>query len=276
MKPSSATLIIVISLFIANTVFGTGPAVQHQFRGGDPASATQVNENFQELADRIQENKDLLKTYDYRDYITPPNVSTKTFSEIAAVPNQTPSECELTTRIRNYSRTPQGIDTLLTLTEISVDPNTSQTCISVKVEYLETPTGLLSLKTTQYDVTNSAHYTERFSPEGILVRTSSMRVGGSWGSVSTLTLSDYYVEPPILNQPQSNSISQYTLLSVEDVTVPYDNGRADNNPTTYSGCLKILRNRGNGSFGVEWYCPDIGLVKLMGVSKTIVLTDMNT
>jgi hypothetical protein len=132
----------------------------------------------------------------------------------------------------------------------------------------------------QYDEADTSTKTlvsERIYNDELPVLTSSMKKGMTWGSASSTTTTDYNLDPPIINEPGRHVIWQYTLLDVEDVTVPYDNGRADNNPTTYNGCLKISRNRfeGTGVVSMEWYCPNMGLVKRVSASVTALLTEVN-
>jgi hypothetical protein len=279
MKPSSATLIIVVSLFIATTVFGTGPAVQHQFRGGDPASATQVNENFQELADRIQELNNQTRTYDYHTYITPSNISSKTFSVTPAGDASSNLNCQSTLETRQYERVPQGSDLLITVTHKQTDTNINQVCNYYSFNFLATAERLLLLNTTHYDTTTPdvrSIVSENNYNDDLPILTVTMKEGVSWGSVSSTTVTDNSLIPPVVNEPGRNHIWHYTLVGIEDVTVPYDNGRNDNIPTTYSNCLKVIRDR-HGTYlaHVEWYCPDIGFVKRMSDTVTILLTGVS-
>ncbi len=49
------------------------------------------------------------------------------------------------------------------------------------------------------------------------------------------------------------NLRKYTLLGIEDVTVPVG---------TFQNCLKIYRDRGNNSSpSIHWYAPGMGWVK---------------
>jgi hypothetical protein len=276
MKSFKAIFSLVITMFILPTVFAAGPPVQHQFRGGDPASASHVNENFQELSDRIQQNQDLLKTYDYRNYIEPDYITSKTFS-IAVVPDSPPPLCEAQ-ETRTYSRTPQGNDTLITVNHTRNDGTGGQICVNYSYYYLATENNFVmqEMKSFFPADANSLEYQEIYHA-GVPLLTDSMREGATWGTITPRTFSDYRIDPPEENMAGRNQVYTYTLLAVENVTVPYDDGRGDNNPTTYSNCLKVSRDRYDGSSYVtmEWFCPEIGSVKRMSSSYTYLLTGIN-
>jgi hypothetical protein len=58
------------------------------------------------------------------------------------------------------------------------------------------------------------------------------------------------------------------IVGVEDVTVPAG---------TYSGCLKIYRQRGFSNFipRMEWVCPNMGVVKSVNSNNRLMeLTDV--
>ena len=46
--------VIIVFVFISKAVFAAGPPVVNQFVTGEPIIASEINDNFQELADRIQ------------------------------------------------------------------------------------------------------------------------------------------------------------------------------------------------------------------------------
>lgn len=79
--------------------------------------------------------------------------------------------------------------------------------------------------------------------------TSEMIPGVAWGSGVVMKISD---QTGAL--PDGYYVDKNELLGIEDITV---------NDVAYSGCLKIhrLRYTGGNYSRIDWYCPDIGLVK---------------
>ena len=260
--------VIFGTLLTINVASADGPPVQHQFRGGDPASASQVNENFQELANRIQVLADQLVTYDYRNYATPDNVVSKSFIDYRRN-NTTPEECTVETR--EYTKILDNENTVLTVTRTFSGGTLctgSTSSWPEDYEYLATTDGIYLRKITRYDETHTDVVNQTMYNDELLQRTTNMKVGMTWGDGSTTNYTDNLAVPPEINLSGGNYIENYTLLAIEDVTVPYDGGKGDSQPTTYNACLKIERWRlvGNSTAraNINWYCPGIGLVKRMG------------
>lgn len=246
-------LLVVAVSFCAN-IQAVGPSVQHIFQGGDPASASQVNENFQELADRIQDNTDLVQSYDYRDYLSPASVSSKTFE-------MTELNGSCTQETRSYVRAAQGADTLLTMTRVRSGTNCAST---LELNFLLSSAGMY--KQSQVDAFTRVDY-----ESGVVLRTSAMKVGHTWGSAVRVFATDTTGAIPG-TEYVGNELDQYTLLAVEDVVLPYDGTTGALADTSYSGCLKISRHRNTtGLQHVSWYCPGVGLVKRMGTGRTFEL-----
>jgi hypothetical protein len=279
MKFLNTVMVVLGTLLTINIANADGPPVQHQFKGGDPASASQVNENFQELANRNQALADQLVSYDYRDYETPDNVASKSFIDsrrtVAA-----PEECTVETRA--YTKAPENENTVITVTRSfsgGVQCTNSASSWPEDFEYLATAEGVYLRKSTGYDETHTNVTEETVYNEGLLQRTTNMKVGATWGDGSTTNYTNNLLASPEINVPGDNNIDNYALLAIENVTVPYDGGRGDKQPTTYDACLKIRRwwLVGNGTIraSINWYCPGIGLVKRMGGSALYELTGVS-
>jgi hypothetical protein len=279
MKLLNTVTVVFGTLLIINIASADGPPVPHQFKGGDPASASQVNENFQELANRIQALADQMVTYDYRDYGTPDNVVSKSFIDSRRI-NTTPEEC--TVEMREYTKTPENENTVITVTRSF---SGGDLCISSAsswpedFEYLATAEGVYLRKSTRYDETHTNIMNQIVYNDGLLQRTTSMKVGMTWGDGSTTNYTNNPLVPPEINLPGGNYMENYTLLAIEDVTVPYDGGRGDSQPTTYHTCLRIGRwsfaGNSTARASIHWYCPGIGLVKRMGGSALYELNEVS-
>lgn len=82
--------------------------------------------------------------------------------------------------------------------------------------------------------------------------TSEMIPGIAWGSGVVMKISWPSVPPTLF--PDGYYVDKNELLEIEDITV---------NDVAYAGCLKVhrLRYTGGNYSRIDWYCPDIGLVK---------------
>ncbi len=99
---------------------------------------------------------------------------------------------------------------------------------------------------------------ETYDPLDVLVRTCThnppgpktlsdglKRIGDTWGGGYTTTCDD--------SELSYINLRKYTLLGIEDVTVPGG---------TFQNCLKIYRDRGNNSPpSIHWYAPGMGWIK---------------
>lgn len=73
------TVVGAVTIVFSANVWAAGAPLQHVFQPNTPARASEVNANFQELADRIA-NISAFNVYDYRDYALAPGVTQKQFS----------------------------------------------------------------------------------------------------------------------------------------------------------------------------------------------------
>ena len=219
--------------------FAAGPPVAHQFQSGQKAVASEVNANFQELADRISAIPGAT-TYAYQNYIGN-NVTQKVFATSGTI------SCG-NTETRNYSRTSVAGGTQIVETHIVEDGDGA--CSYRTFEHLATTTSRDIVGWTTRDDTNpSTILSEVTLTSPIPGLLSVMPLGGSWGSSSDATST-----PP----GDPGMTEKNTLLGVENVTVPYG---------SFNGCLKIHTLRTSASNGLfsrmSWYCPNVGLVKQM-------------
>lgn len=95
--------------------------------------------------------------------------------------------------------------------------------------------------------------------------TSAMVPGVAWGS-GVVMLRSY---PDGTRLPDEYYVDKNELLGLEDIIV---------NGIAYNGCLKIhrLRYPGGNYSRIDWYCPDIGLVKrVQGGSRMMELISVD-
>lgn len=93
--------------------------------------------------------------------------------------------------------------------------------------------------------------------------TSTMTPGIAWGSGAVMHITEQYV-----SDYDQYYVEKKEVLGLEDVTVPAG---------TYTDCLKIHRIfiMGNHISRIEWFCPNIGLVKrIHGGNRMMELTDV--
>ena len=242
MKKEIITSILAIG-FTSALAIAAGTPVPHIFQGGDPASATQVNANFQDLADRI-ESVSSSNMYDYQSYVvTGSSIKSKTFN--------TTGRCgDIDTR--TYSRADVAGGTELTVTIKEIDSSTGIACRHTDFNYLDTGTEFQFLGSTGYDAITGTYVGESVNDDPAVSMTSTMKLNSSWADGVTTTL----ITPPSAPESGYPFVQMYTLAGVEDVTVPYNGG------TTYTGCLKFHKLRfGADVQEVAWYCPDVGYTK---------------
>ena len=247
----------IISLLALSGPAMSAPSVQHIFSNGQPANADQVNENFQELADRIEEIPIGPKgdqgdpgpagagvveiNFDpYRH-----NFASKTFQILDN--NVSGLFAPEQTEIRTYDRSTPG---LLIETRETIDIATSQTVAGEK-RYYTTGTGQDKVWTKReiyagWDVVDEVI---DFTP-GTPVFFTTMTVGVPRVSTS---IRRNTIPPGVVPPIESIVIDTRTLISQESIMV---------NGNTYDDCLKVLVERGNPSGQtVHWYCAGYGLVK---------------
>ena len=207
-------------------------AVPHEFEAGQAAVASEINENFQSLANAISGAK-----YDYRDFH---NYDDETgglacSSKVFSYSNNT-NDCD--TMTRTYTKSGDTLTVDIDVTS-SVD---GSKCVSDTLKYIDDGTIFAYTGDGADKVVNMP----------IVEQHNAMEVGKSWGGGST-------VDFVILGQAETSTrIDTHTLLAVEDITV---------NGTDYNECLKIHSNRSGDFQDVAWYCGNVGLVNLIRTGR---------
>ena len=288
-----------LMLFVCGNVWAVGEPVQNIFSNGMPANADHVNQNFQELADRIsdtpvgpqgpagpQGEQGLpgpqgtqgpagpqgeqgpvgpqgeqgppgagLPTYSYLDYSH--NFSSKTFeSKTDGVLDRTET--------RYYDRSTPG-RLLVHSHSVTIDtPAYEQFNTSV---YELNEFGRWLVQGFSYDVfdINNPGGSDPIEIQDVspplLVRSTAMIKGVSWGSFSTFR-NERFIEP--VGVSENYSLRTQVLLGVESVSV---------RGATYNRCLRIHSESvyslsSTPSRSVQWYCEGFGLVKSIGFQES--------
>lgn len=241
MKKTQLYLVSIITFGVLGFVIADGVHVPHEFTGGQPASATEVNANFHDLVDRIAANP-ASNVYDYSAYLSANTITTKTFATTGLCGD---------VEVRTITRTPVGMDTQVDIHRFRTSSGTP--CQEHGHQFLATATEFKLQNKFYYDGTGSSVLvsTDNFA-EPIVRRNATMNLGIAFGSSSS------YTNTPAGGGGSTTSgiVEVNTVLGVEDVTVPLD---------TYMACLKIHTLRTSptdGAFNrISWFCPGVGEVK---------------
>jgi hypothetical protein len=271
---------VVLLLSVSSGVWAAGAPVPHIFSNGTPADANAVNDNFQNLADRISEMHvgpqgpagpqgeqgpagpqgeqgppgTGLTTYNYLDFSH--NLSSKTFERRRKDGTVYWSET------RTYDRSTPGL--LLVSSHIIEDPTVVEYEIDTTY-HLEDDgiriSGGIGYNTLGNLGTRTPVVSRDFDPP-ILLRNTSMVIGVAWGSFASVVDKD--LDTAEITESYHSEIN--TLLAVENVTV---------RDVTYNNCMRIHTKRDidkiditnmtyNDSLpstSLSWYCEGFGLVK---------------
>lgn len=250
----------VLACVFSQSSVAAGPPVNHVFKKGDAALSSQVNENFQQLADRIQDVTPVV--YDYKNYLAPMSLdNSKTFAQTDTM--YTSKLVESVVKHDVASDTNPESWTVRWGTFDSTNIETSR----IEYDYEAGTNGLLLKQQSTY-YSNAGNWvlseTQKFSP-AILLRPSNLQVGRSWGFASEITITNYSANP------QSTSMGFWqglrTLAAVEPVKI-----NENSSTPPYPNCLKIVTTNGRdsgatttGITGVfvqtDWFCAGLGLVK---------------
>lgn len=240
MKYLKICLAVFLSVSAA-VLFAAGQPVANIFTSGTTAVAADVNANFQELADRIADNP-VADVYDFKDYSPASDITQKTF-------DMTNSTCG-DTETRNFTRSPVSGGTEITV--LRTRTNSGVACQIRDTVFLSTDTKFTRVTRNHYNAGDSSLLLTRDYADPIEIRNSTMRIGQPIVSFSQVDITGSVTAT-------DHILYEFMIVAVEDVTVPAD---------TYTGCLKTLTtytggpNLFNQKF-VAWYCPDVGLVKIV-------------
>ena len=176
-----------------------------------------------------------ITTYDYHDYLNS-SIQSKTFIR---------HEQDIDLNLAWYFDRPKPDEAVITEITTDADGNITR---QVENSYKRTTRTFDWVQTKSYD-TNvtppSLFDTVDITPAAVIL-TDDMVPGIAWGSAGASNSS---------HSGESYYTDMGEVLAVEDVTVTAG---------TFRDCLKVHRLRGSGSYPftrIEWYCPDMGLVK---------------
>ncbi|MFC1779934.1 hypothetical protein ACFLZU_06330 [Thermodesulfobacteriota bacterium] len=257
--------VLMGSLHLANISFAAGVPVTHQFLPNTPAKAGEVNANFQELSNRIEEISSILKIVNMDDYFSPSNIN-KVF---------------LTGRYDPVSEGTFGVS-------VQFSPDRTHKTV---IETFTNNEGMETEEQSKYIHNYSKeadgyvwtdYIKELYSPnlaEGsypepdgksiysiqkpILIRATGVGyIGKTWGGESPFYTQELLPTRTGLTYSQHQS-REYILSGIEDVTTPAG---------TFTDCLKITRIRsvlpaGSSSTDMQttvrhfYYAKNIGKVK---------------
>jgi len=281
-------------MLLTHSAIAAGPAVKNQFTSGQKAVASEVNENFQELADRIQTNTDNItaNTSAIGDNTTAiSNNTTAIGDNTTAIGNNTTEISNLSNTVNQMAPTTYDFhnfgraSNLTSVTfEISGSGMAASGCNTETRTFQRTPLGngvtnvdIMRTRTQSGGAVchyNVLHYQSRADGFYWMGRdvydnlqnfvSSNVINGGLIERGSNMEIGKSFggASSTSIDTTNTNTtstvVSNLVLLGLEDVSVPAGD---------YTGCLKISRNivSGDSSFGsnqsVAWYCSGVGLTK---------------
>lgn len=233
---------IVLGIAITGTAYAAGQPVPHIFQGGQKAVASQVNENFQNLSDRIAAGGELESGSTYRGT----GITAKTF-----IVTDISGSC---TTFENHTFVSSNGGATITQTIIGRAGSGGAQCVRQVWTHQSGGAGVSVTQIASFDASDNPTGTTTYSP-GILYLPAQLHNKMSWALDTNTT-----VTPAVGSPTAGTFLGEYTIVSKESVTVPAG---------TYDNCLKITRqgfgatvgSLNNPSFRIEWRCPGIGLVK---------------
>ena len=233
-----------------------GDSVSHVFRAGDLIKADEVNANFQELADRIDQVSVAanLKNFDYKNYLSADSVIKRKYKVTTDTSNWGRQDTEIQTITHSNNsiivlrkRFNGGESGSVVKCHKLTYELGSDFFILSKREHLSLDCGVVE---TSYDLTD------------LSVMSSKMNKGESIGGGFEAIIQDAATSTIAFG----NDVS--VVLGTEDVTLSVNGSQ-----TTYSSCLKLFRQRHFRDWGGDyqrtvWYCPGIGMTKMIETKAT--------
>lgn len=248
------TLIVSMSMIASTGVLAAGVPVANQFSAGQAASASQVNANFQELADRIDLNTQDIATINGEiapatTYLVNENLLTRTFVD------QTPASagtCDQ--RVDSFV-----VDTnAKTFDQTILIENTSDGTDCDQFLYVWDYNN--DLVATDYSISryngSVVDYVYTLAP-GWTILKNQLILGDSWASFNNRTIN-------VNGGGASATTSEYhkhTFVSIEDVTVAAG---------SFSDCLVVEDRRFLGTaeeVRLSYYCSGPGLTRYVDLSN---------
>ena len=282
-------LAATMGMMVGATANAAGPVVPHSFQAGQKAVASEVNENFQDLADRIdgvsQAVNQKANTTDVNNSLqglsnsisnlsgqigqkadtTDVNNALQILSDrIDGLPGGTVLNASdfaqvgitgksfqishnslgCTADNRSYMTSVVGNTTTIVETLIATSAGGTVPCAHVTTTLERNPTGLRVVQVDNRTPDGlSLVNTVTFAP-ALFYLPAQLSKGSTWSGESLISNS--------IGPSTALFLAQYTLIGLEDVTVPAG---------TFANCLKTFRIIGDGFIRAEWRCPGVGLVK---------------
>lgn len=251
--------IVLLAALSSGSVFAAGIPVGSQFSAGQPARANDVNANFQELADRIDDNivgiedidADLAAVYEYA-----PNENLVSRTFINANPDVA-GECDRWVDTFAFNTSEKTFVQSVT-TENTSD---SQDCTgyTFSMDYSE------DVVVSDFQLVLSGgsvvDYDFSFSNEWVYLK-PKIRIGDNWANFNLLSYSNSGGSP-ILNGGNGFDYRKRTFIGVEDVSV---------NAGNFEDCLVIedFRNIGGTESTIIYYhCAGPGLARRVELTAGI-------
>ena len=251
----SLFVLLLSTITIVPAALAAGEPVVHQFSAGSTARASQVNQNFQDLADRIG------GVYDYRDFRIADDVTQLSYrlevdnSGTAAGSNP---DLEIVTRVatpngfkqrrRQYSGGLSG--SLMQCLELSFSENDSDFRLFNRSLY-NTAVGMGG------DCFDGTPVQSQDLTRAMPVLGTAMREGRTRSHDFKL---EYY-DAAMLMDVSSVGLVHTTALGVEPLSLNLISG-----PRSWDACLKVhtrwySRLMGGDVDRLAWYCPGVGLTR---------------
>ena len=242
MKNKITTL--TLGMMIACGANAAGPPVPHSFTAGQKAVASEVNENFQNLADRIDAVPGAA-VLDESNYVH--SATTKIFS----VSNVLSPSADCSNETRTYARSTNGATKVIT--ETFVVTGASGPCAYLVRTFERDSAGLRFVKSDNYSSDGTTLVST--SVDGRVLVPGKLNLGFPWTNAIVGTVT------PVIGTP-SNYIyfEENKVIAVEGITVTAG---------TFGNCLKIFATYNAGGSPpsavtrFEWRCEGAGLVKQM-------------
>ena len=263
MKNSLTLFAVIIYSLTFNPVAVADPTGKND--GGVFSLINDVSNEVDELETRIDDleanTPGSEPVYNYRDYVAPTTVSTRTY-DFYDTKFSLQKGCR--TEVHQINRVPNADGSKgIFITRTRSNSNNGFICNQRTYDYLATAeafifNGYTNQLSSYYDLSFNSPFTNR---------TSSMKVGDSWAHATGTVKTGIY---------RTHTFRENTFVAVEDVNTPYQN---------YSACLKMHTKQrsvvASSYDAIEWYCQGVGLVKRVLVfndgtrSLRIKLTGIN-
>lgn len=246
--------------FGVGQVMAAGDPVPYSFVAGTPAKASEVNTNFQELADRVA-TKYSETLYNYQDYSAANSVDSLTYN--VSVHNEG-LWADIDQIVHEFSRT----STSLTVLDKRYKTGVAKMCMRLTYE-IDSKGKHLTKREEDFnnnkDCTSIHRTFDLLKP--LTTKKTDMKIGVPFGGSIEATF----------DSETLFGIDTSVLLGTEDISLT-----VNGSPTTYTGCLKIEKVRTFKYWGgqyrrIQWNCPGVGMARMYetGVRYNPVTTQVD-